>query len=307
MTKSRKLLAFLMYIQKHRKFCIKHLAELLQTSVRNVQRLKAEIEEFFQISFIPTTKGCYALPQTLAIGDLLPSKRDFGEYEKFIDVLILTNSPFLQYLGFCPNNIIKKDDKIFFIKEPPFEELIATKHLQILKSAIYFKKYIDIVYKSDKTYYFSKVKPLKIVFAENNWYLAILSKDPINNGFKFLRINFIQEITQHPNTFKTPAEVDYFFKNFQSLFTSYNEPFFPVTVKVDAEVARHFKVKKFLKSQKILKEHEDGSLLIEYNINNDNEILLLAKRWLPHMRIISPAYLQKELENLLLKFLNDNN
>lgn len=297
----------MIYIQKHKKFCTKNLSQILQTSVRNVQRLKTEIEEFFQITFIPTAKGCYALPQKLDLEALLPTKRYFEEYEKFIDILILTNSPFLQYLGFSPDSLMKKDNKIFFLKEPPFEELIATKHLQILKSAIYFKKYVDIVYKSDETYYFNKVKPLKIVFAENNWYLAILSKDPINNGFKFLRINFIQEIMQYSNTFKTPVEVDYFFKNFQSLFTSYNEPFFPVTVKVDAEVARHFKVKKFLKSQKIVQENDDGSLLIEYAINNDNEILLLAKRWLPHMKIISPQYLQKELENLLIKFLSDDN
>jgi len=272
-----------------------------------MERYKKEVEEFFKIKFIPIDRGCYALPQEIKIENLLLAKKDFDDYEKFIDFLNLTNSTFLKFLGFDTKNIIDKNEEIYLIKEPPFEELINFELLSKLKSLIYYKKIIDIVYISDKRYEFKKVKPLKIVYAKNNWYLAALTNDEINGGFKFLRINFIKDIVEYPITFKTPKRAKEFLRSFQTLFSSYVDPDFKVIVKVDKEIARHFKVKKFLPSQKILKEYEDGSLKISYKINNENEILFLAKKWLPYMKIISPKELQDKLTKIVKTFLNDKN
>ncbi|NPA56566.1 MAG: hypothetical protein GXO19_02390 [Epsilonproteobacteria bacterium] len=44
-------------------------------------------------------------------------------------------------------------------------------------------------------------------------------------------------------------------------------------------------------------------MILSYRITNDEEILFLAKRWLPHMRIISPTYLQERLEGMVKEFL----
>ena len=73
---------------------------------------------------------------------------------------------------------------------------------------------------------------------------------------------------------------------------------------VDKEVQRYFKVKKFLSSQTILKETNDG-LIIRYYITGENEILFLAKEWLPHMKILSPTSLQNKLQSLINEFLKD--
>ena len=306
-TKSKKLLSFLDYVSHNKKFCTNHLAEYLQTSTSNIQRYKKEVEEFFKVKFLPLGRGCYALPKEIDIESFLLSKKDFEDYEKFIDFLNLTNSTFLKFLGIETKNIVDKNSEIYLIKESPFEELINFKLLAKLKSVIYHKKIIDIVYISDKKYEFKKAKPLKIVFAENNWYLAVLTDDEINGGFKFLRINFIKDITEYPKTFKTPSTAKEFFEKFQTLFSNFIDPYFEVIVKVEKEVARHFKVKKFLPSQKILKDYEDGGLEISYKINNENEILFLAKKWLPYMKIISPKELQDRLTKIVKAFLNDKN
>jgi len=81
-------------------------------------------------------------------------------------------------------------------------------------------------------YKFNEFKPYKIVFSEGNWYLCGMSEDEINNGFKFLRINFIKSIKE-TNTFKKDPFVEDFIKNFDTLFSKFNTPKFDVIVKVD--------------------------------------------------------------------------
>jgi hypothetical protein len=195
----------------------------------------------------------------------------------------------LKFLKLDTSYFKRKNDEVYILKESPFEELINFDLLSTLKNAILHKKIVDIFYFSDKKYRFLQAKPLKIVFAQNNWYLAVLTDDEINGGFKFLRINFIERIIEHSKTFKIPIEAKEFLRNFQTLFSGYVDDFYEVVVEIEPEIARHFKVKKFLPSQKILKENSDGSLKISYRINNENEILLLAKQWLPYFKILSPS------------------
>jgi predicted DNA-binding transcriptional regulator YafY len=301
--RDKKIFNFLRFIKelKDGEVCLNDFAKKYGLSLRTVQRYKKEIEEFFGIDLILTKKGCYTFPDFNKIKTFLLDKNDLNEFKKFSYILSLINPKMLKFLK-IDEKIVKKfvDNKIFLIKESPVEEL-ENVDVEILQKAIKRKECIDVKYYTDKEYYFTDVKPLKIIFAEGNWYLAALTKDEINNGFKFLRINYIKEIKRKNKEFKTPVEVKEFLKNFQTLFSKYKKPFFEVIVEVDKEVARYFKVKKFLPSQKILEDNEN--LKISYVINNDEEILMLAKKWLPHMKIISPSYLQEKLKSLIKEFL----
>ena len=308
MSKSQKILHFLQYIDKNKSFCVAQMAAYLDISVKSVQRYIKEIEEFFGFSFLHPAKGCYALPDTSKINEIFVDAREIEQFEKLIDIVAIADSSFVKFLGIdgsLAKKLLKEDASIYLLKESPFEELVNFHLLQKLKSAIKYHQFIDISYHSDKNYFFEYVKPIKILYAQGNWYLAAITKDSINNGFKFLRINFIQDIIFHRQTFQKDYEAEYFLQNFQSLFSAYKEPFFDVVVEVDEEVARHFRVKKFLPSQKIIKD--EGKLLIKYTINIDNEILMLAKQWLPHMKIVSPYFLQEKLIKIVEDFLNDKN
>jgi len=66
-------------------------------------------------------------------------------------------------------------------------------------------------------------------------------------------------------------------------------------------VKRYFEVKKFLPSQKVIKKKNEN-LILSYTINNDEEIILLAKRWLPYMKILSPERVKVKFENLVKSF-----
>ena len=307
MSKSKNILHFLQYIQKHKSFCVAQMAAYLRVSKKSIQRYIKEVEEFFGFSFLRPSKGCYALPDTSKIKQLFIDIDEIEQFEKLIDIVAMADSSFVKFLGIegsLAKKLLKEDAAIYLLKESPFEELVNFHLLQKLKSAIKYRQFIDIRYHSDKEYNFKQIKPIKILYAQGNWYLAAITKDPINNGFKFLRINFIQDIIFHRTTFKKDYEAEYFLQNFQSLFSAYKEPFFDVVVEVDKEVARHFRVKKFLPSQKILQDN--GNLRLQYTINNENEILMLAKQWLPHMKIISPTFLQEKLIKIIQDFLQKN-
>jgi len=154
-----------------------------------------------------------------------------------------------------------------------------------------------VEYETEKKYLFKNLRPHKIVFAEGNWYLVTHDDSEFNGGVKFLRLNFIKNVTIHSKTFKKNRDVLAYIQSFQSLMSAFDKPKFEVVVFVDGKVERYFKTKKFLDSQTVVKDTKEG-LILRYYINNENEILFLAKKWIPHMKIISPSYLQEKLEKM---------
>ncbi len=306
MKKSANILHFIRHIIKNRRFCTKAMAQTLGTSDKTIQRYIKEVEEFFGIELLRYEKGCYYLPDTAPLRTILIEPKDIEDFERVFDLLAMADTSYVRFLG-IDDALVKKllndEAKIYKLKTPVFEELKRFELLKSLKRAIKYRYYIDISYQSDQEYRYTRVKPLRILFAEGNWYLAALTDDPINNGFKFLRINFIKDIAVRSQTFQKVLEAERFIEEFQSLFSAYLEPSFEVRVRVDKKVARHFRAKKFLPSQNILQDN--GDLILSYTINNENEILLLAKRWMPHMRILTPQHLQEELLKIAKSFIND--
>lgn len=306
MKKSANILHFIRHIVKNRRFCTRQMAQTLGTSDKTIQRYIKEVEEFFGIRFLTYEKGCYYLPDTSTLRQILIDPKDVEDFERVFDLLALADTSYVRFLGLedsLAKKLLKDDARIYKLKAPVFEELKQFHLLKDLKRSIKDRRYIDIQYHSDRDYFYKEAKPLRILFAEGNWYLAALTDDSVNNGFKFLRINFIQDIEILPHTFQRVVEAERFIEEFQSLFSAYLEPSFEVRVRVDEEVARHFRTKKFLPSQRILEDR--GDLIISYTINNENEILLLAKRWMPHMRILTPDHIQHKLIQIAKNFLND--
>jgi len=56
--------------------------------------------------------------------------------------------------------------------------------------------------------------------------------------------------------------------------------------------------------QKILEEHEDGSLLLSTQMTFEDEVLQLVRSMIPHIFIVSPVELQEKLEESLHFYLS---
>ena len=207
------------------------------------------------------------------------------------------------------SNFLKKIQKnyslTYMIKQPAFENIFGKKELiSDIKNAIKNKRYVNIRYFSDKEFVFEEVKILKIVYTDGNFYVATLTNDEINNGFKFLRLNFITQIELLKNSFQRVIEGEMFLKNFQTIFSNYKIEPYEVILEVDSSIKRFFKQKKFLTSQAILEEKENGNLIISYNITNDMEIFPLIRKWLPNIKIISPQSSKDKFIKELVDYIN---
>ena len=304
------ILEILEDLKRGKKICVKEYAKRFDVSERTIQRYIKDLNCYFSkynTKLENVERGCYVFPQISIIRDKIIDIKENEDFRKFADILALMNDKVLEFLGVekrVVDKILKKNRDVFLLKESPIEEFLNIELYNKLERIVRYKKVIDIVYKPDEEFVYKMAKPLKIIFAEGNWYLAVLTDDEVNNGFKFLRINFIKDIKEHSKEFRVDREAIEFLNNFQSLFSRYKVEPFEVIVRVDKEVKRYFENKKFLASQKIIEKNEEF-LKIKYLVTSDEEILLLVKRWFPHIKILSPKRLDDKLKDEIKKYLKD--
>ncbi len=66
-----------------------------------------------------------------------------------------------------------------------------------------------------------------------------------------------------------------------------------VILKVDSSVSGYFKRRNILPNQTLVKELEDGGVLVSAKVAFDEEVLKLVRYWIPHVTVVSPVRLQK--------------
>ncbi|TXJ08753.1 MAG: WYL domain-containing transcriptional regulator [Acinetobacter sp.] len=77
-----------------------------------------------------------------------------------------------------------------------------------------------------------------------------------------------------------------------------------VILTVQAEVAFHFKQRELLPEQVVIKELDDGGLLVSSKISHTTQLLPLVRYWIPHVKIVNPETMQAELEMGLKGYLD---
>ncbi|MCT7471004.1 WYL domain-containing protein [Aliarcobacter cryaerophilus] len=303
--KSTLLLFFLKELLEGKKISLKSFALENDINIRTAQRYIEDIEEAFPDNLLKENDFYSFVSNSTLEKNIL--NFDKKEFEILIDLASLLefdiSNKFDENTRKFVNKIQKQYSQSYTIKQNPFEKLSLKRDLLFdIKNAIKNNRYTKIEYESDKKYIFDEAKILKIIFAEGNFYIAILTKEELNNGFKFLRLNFISDIKLYSNSFKKDIEAEYFIKNFQTLFSSYKEKTYEVILKINPSVKRFFLQKKFLSSQKIIENKE--YLTLSFEITNDMEILPLVKKWLPNIKIISPKTLKDKFNEELKSYLD---
>lgn len=201
--------------------------------------------------------------------------------------------------------ISKKEREVFLYKNSPFEELQSDEQKEIfrtLKEAIIEKKYVDISYVYDEPRIHKQAVPLKLIFMQQNWYLAIIDK---KEGFRFLRLFFITKLGElsknryiHDVSKKELKSYSHFLNNFQNPMSKYNNPIQTAHILASPKVAKYFKphMKQSFLSEKFIKKHDDGSIEFSVEYSQPIEILPFVKKWLPDLKILSPQSLVDELK-----------
>jgi len=203
---------------------------------------------------------------------------------------------------------LKEKAKFYMFKSKPFEshknDYLMMKKLE---KAIYHQKVITIYYivKDKRQKY--EVKPYKILFMHENFYLAC---EVENNYFCFstYRISKIMEIEDSNKTFHKNRDISDFIKFMQTPFAKYRDNFktylIDVLLEVDKKKAYYFKSKKYLDTQRIIETKDNENLMVSYQVTQEQEIEELVKRWLPYIKVIEPKTLKHKLHRELKEYLS---
>lgn len=208
-------------------------------------------------------------------------------------------------------NILSSEKDIFLYQNSPFEVFETPKGQQIfraLKSAVQSNEYRDIFYSYNNPTLLKELKCLKLIFMENNWYVAVATQE---KQLLFLRISFIEKIeySSKKSTYQ-PTQINQyidFFKHFQNSMSLYGVERQEAHILASPKVAKYFQpyMKRHLNSQKFIERYADGSIEFTLEYTQAIEILPFIKKWLPDLKILSPKSLEddlrKDLEAYLLR------
>jgi hypothetical protein len=117
------------------------------------------------------------------------------------------------------SNVLSSEKDIFLYQNSPFEVFETEEGKQILralKSAVKNNEYRDIHYNYNNQKILKDVKCLKLIFMENNWYVAIARKVEIEKDLIkvkeerlfFLRISFIEKIEYSTKSSYQPSQLN---------------------------------------------------------------------------------------------------
>lgn len=197
---------------------------------------------------------------------------------------------------------IKEDEGIFVFKGSPFESFENSDKKEIfsqLKKAVKNHEYRTFTYKKTKEEVFENLKCIKLVYMNNNWYLATEDEE---KTFRFLRLSFIKKVgyaTKGKETFQASRVEHYhaYFSSLQNALTLADTAFKKATLKVSPNMALYFEesMKPFFSSQKYVKKEEDGSIVFTVKYTQPLEILPFIKYWQPSITILQPDTLKNEL------------
>jgi len=202
---------------------------------------------------------------------------------------------------------IKKSKECYeFITKPYETKKGDVTLLQDIEKAITLRKQITITQKENDSLKEYEIKPYKIVFINENFYITGENTDE-RYPFSIFRIINIKSIEINSKKFHINPDIEDFIKYLQTPFPLYTPSFrkhlIAVIVEVHPSKARLFKAKKHLASQRELETKEDGTLILSFKVTQEREMEELVKKWIPFMKVVKPISLKEKIESDLREYL----
>ena len=200
---------------------------------------------------------------------------------------------------------------IYSFKNTPFEDINNFESKDIfkrLKTGVELHEYRKIKFMHDEKEY-DNLKCLKLIFMDNNWYVAFVDHD---EKLRFGRVSFIESVNYATKTGFQPSSVEKqmkFLESVQNSMTLFSEPKKIAKIKATKNIARYFDdgMKIFLSSQKFLQRDEDGSVIFTLEYTQELEILPFIQKWLPDLIILEPQELKDAYLKKLSLTINNHN
>jgi len=297
-----RLLTVLNRLDAGEKLATRQLAEEFNISIRSVQR---DLELLGRAGFLLTSpeKGTHAFEEGFSLKKMHLTNEEASLLTFLYEIAKSLGDKFEKSFHDILKKVIQKEyDSPFYAKIPQGIKLKAdSPFTKELEEAIDNCQNILLTYPTPEKIKQYKLCPLKIIFYEGFWYLLsqVSGKDWI---LKF-RIEKIKDLRVLDEYFEPP-------KNLQAMLDESVNIWFSecknkeALLRIDKEVARFFKQKTYFPRQKIKKEHRDGSLLVETKFGQYEEIIHIIMHWLPHIVVITPKELKKDVKANIRAYLS---
>ena len=275
---------------------IERLAQKYEVNSRSIRRDLALIKEVFGEVLVKEGDTYRAYSQLL--WDQVLSAGELMQLSNVVNLLNLTEHH--TAVSAFTRALIKRSQSVYAFKSKPFEQLRNLPLLKQLEHAIAYRQVICLSYQTlDDGAIDYQLKPYKIVFLNENFYLVGVYRHDTGETVKLFRIAMMQSIKRMDKSFIHDREVDRFIHCVQTPWAVFNQPEQTIRLRVDQRIKKYFIAKDYLPSQKLVQEYENGDLLLEYRVTQYQEIEELLIKWLPHIRIIEPVALRDYLEEVL--------
>ena len=200
-------------------------------------------------------------------------------------------------MSFLRELLDSRAHQIYSAKGYSFEDANQFKELfKVIGTAIKEYKQIGFLYKSEPRL----VQPYRLIHHHGSWYLAAVRKDQLRT-YRLSHIQLTQVVHEY-SQFIPDSNIVKLVEDDDSIWFGQDKQ--EVILSVDRQVTFYFKQRSILPEQQIVKELEDGGLLVSSKINHDMQLLPLIRFWIPHIKIVNPERLQAEVEKGLREYLD---
>ena len=285
-----RLTSILQKLNQGERLNINQLAEEFGVHKRTIQR---DLHDRF--AFLPMEKadGLFALDPAY-LGRL-----SFKDIERFAGLAGLQGLFPAFDIQFFRELFDSQFEDTLSIHGPSYEDVQRRKNdFRSLQRAISDHQIISFLYTKDSGTKTVKVMPYRLINNSGVWYLAGVN-DGKAKSYAFGKIALLsvteESFTPDPTIQKMLEEED-------SIWL--NEKKTEAVLTVAPPAAIYFQRRNLIPQQIVEKEMEDGGLIISGKFAHPNQILPIVRYWLPHVRIVSPAAWQDELDTGLKEYLN---
>jgi predicted DNA-binding transcriptional regulator YafY len=289
-------------LSKYGSLDVNDLCQEYGVGIRTLQKDVKELNLIFNDAIIKKD-GFYRFKDDFSIKNL-PLKTD--ELKVLHSVLsIFDKENYFGEIGeYLKERLLNENlNNPYYIKQKIEDIAVYEEIHKTLANAIEKSYIVNILYCDEKI----KVEPYKLANFDGFWYL--LAKDFEKNKLRTYMLSKIGnvEITYEKYIVKK-ERIEFLLKNHVQSSWFEDGISFEVKVKIYANIADYFKQKKFIKSQKILNEYENGDILVSFKISHPEDIDNTIKSWLPDIEVLEPQWykeqIEEELENYIKRLKN---
>lgn len=188
------------------------------------------------------------------------------------------------------------DSRVYGAKGYSVEDASQFKELfRLFSEAILKHQKIAFLYKKESRV----VEPYKLLHHHGSWYLAAVRKGELR-AYRLSRIELSPHTHELAN-YKPDPQILSQLEDEKSIW--FGQEKLEVILTVHVDVASHFQQRQLLPEQQVIKELDDGNLLLSSRITHVTQILPLVRYWIPHLKIVNPVGLQEQIEDELKEYL----